>query len=161
MATRLFALCLAFLTLPAHLPTALAWQAPLQEEWSAVQAVSIGEEMLIEMKNGERLKGRLSGVSDTTLTLSRKNGSTELDRTNIAEVYRVMGKAAKAKYALIGAGVGAAVGVLAGKAKNSPPIDDGEIYLMIGATVGTGLGALVGAALGGTRRKRVLLYQAR
>ncbi|HEX8176198.1 MAG TPA: hypothetical protein VF543_13865 [Pyrinomonadaceae bacterium] len=70
-------------------------------------------------------------------------------------------KSEKAKYALIGAGVGAAVGGGIGAAKNSPNIDDGEIYTIGGVSLGAGIGALGGFLFGLGRRKRVLIYQAR
>ncbi|HEX8145240.1 MAG TPA: hypothetical protein VF553_21920 [Pyrinomonadaceae bacterium] len=91
-----------------------------------------------------------------------KNDKSEtVDRNDVAEVYQLKRRAEKAKYALIGAGVGAAVGGGIGAAKNSPNIDDGEIYTMIGIPLGAGIGALAGLLFGQGRRKRVLIYQAR
>jgi hypothetical protein len=46
-------------------------------------------------------------------------------------------------------------------AKNSPNIDDGEIFTMVGIPLGAGIGALAGLLFGQGRRKRVLIYQAR
>jgi small nuclear ribonucleoprotein (snRNP)-like protein len=48
--------------------------------WSAVQAIPPGAELRVETRNGETINGRLHSVSDATLTISRKNINTELDR---------------------------------------------------------------------------------
>jgi len=144
-----------------YTPAAVARQSVVAGEWTSVQAVPAGDELVIKLKGGQSVRGRLTGVTDDVLSVTRKNRGETFGRADISEVYHVRRKAAKAKYALIGAGAGAAAGALAGKAKNSPPIDDGEIYVVLGAAVGAGVGAVAGALVGLGRRKKVLIYQAR
>ena len=141
-------------------PAATAQQPAPPGDWAAVQAVPTGDELIIKLKDGQSERGRLTSVTDTALSITRKNREQTFGRGNIFQIYHLRRKAEKAKYALIGAGVGAAVGGVAGKAKNSPPIDDGEIYVVIGVTIGAGVGALAGMLFGQGRRKRVIIYQA-
>lgn len=143
-------------------PVAAAQQSAPLGEWDSVKAVPQENELIIKLKNGQTVRGKLTSVTDTALSITGKKNRTEtLDRNDVFEVYQLRRKAEKAKYALIGAGVGAAVGGAAGAAKNSPNIDDGEIYTMIGIPLGAGIGAVAGLLFGQGRRKRVLIYQAR
>lgn len=145
-----------------YAPVAAARQSASSGEWETVKAVPQGAELLIKLKDGQSLRGKLTSVTDTALSITVKNRNTEtVDRNRVSEVYHLRGKAEKAKYALIGAGVGAAVGGGIGASKNSRESDDGEIYTVIGITLGAGIGALTGFLFGLGRRKRVLIYQAR
>lgn len=130
-------------------------------QWASVMGVPQGAELIIKLKNGETLRGRLTSATDTALSLADKNSRTQtLDRNEVSEIYRSIRKGEKTKFALIGAGVGAAVGGGIGAAKNSPNIDDGEIYTMIGIPLGAGIGALTGFLFGKGRSKKVLIYRA-
>ena len=140
-------------------PAAMAQQPTAPGDWAAVQAVPTGDELIIKLKGGQSERGRLTSVTDTALSITRKNREQTFSRGDISQIYHLRRKAEKAKYALIGAGVGAAVGAVAGKAKNSPPIDDGGIYVVLGTSIGAGIGALGGMLFGQGRRKRVLIYQ--
>jgi hypothetical protein len=143
-------------------PVAVAQQSTSSGEWGSVTAVPQGAELIIKLKDGQSLRGKLTSVTDTAVSIASKNNKTEtLDRNAVSEVYLLRRKSEKAKYALIGAGVGAAVGGGIGAAKNSPKIDDGEIYPIIGVALGAGIGAVGGLLFGQSRRKRVLIYQAR
>jgi uncharacterized protein YcfJ len=143
-------------------PVAAAQQSTSSGEWGSVKAMPQGVELNIKLKSGETLRGKLTSATDTTLSITGKNNRAEtLDRNDISEVYHLRRKSEKAKYALIGAGVGAAVGGGIGAAKNSPESDDSEIYTVIGVSLGAGIGALGGWLFGQGRRKRVLIYQAR
>lgn len=145
-----------------YAPVAAAQQSASSGEWGSVKAVPQGAELIIKLKSGESLRGKLMSVTDTSLSIIVKNNKTEtIDRNDVSEVYQSRRKSEKAKYALIGAGVGAAVGGGIGAAKNSPPIDDGEIYTIVGVPLGAGIGAVAGLLFGLARRKRVLIYQAR
>lgn len=141
-------------------PAANAQQPTASGNWAAVQAVPPGDELIIKFKDGQSERGRLMSVTDTALSINRKNKEQTFGRADISQIHHLRRKAEKTKYALIGAGAGAGVGALAGKAKNSPPIDDGEIYVVLGTAIGAGIGAVVGLLFGQGRRKRVLIYQA-
>jgi len=145
-----------------YAPVAAAQQSSSPGDWAVVKSVPQGAELIIKLKDGHTLRGKLSGATDAGLGIISKNNKTEtLDKNDVSEVYRLIRKAEKAKYALIGAGIGAGVGGGIGAAKNSPKIDDGEIYPIIGIALGAGIGAVGGLLFGLGRRKRVLIYRAR
>lgn len=141
-------------------PAAHAQQPTATGNWAAVQAVPAGDELIIKFKDGQSERGRLISVTDTALSITRKNKEQTFGRADISQIHHLRRKAEKTKYALVGAGAGAVVGAVAGKAKNSPPIDDGEIYVVLGTAIGAGIGAVAGLLFGQGRRKRVLIYQA-
>jgi hypothetical protein len=142
-------------------PFAIAQQPVASDDWSAVQAVAPGDELVINLKDGKSLKGKVSSVTSDELSLSRKNRNENIQRGSIAQIFRVKRKAEKGKYAAIGAAIGAGAGLGIGLAKNSPPVDDGEIYPIVATPLGAGIGAAVGLLFGAAKRKRVLIYQAR
>ena len=69
--------------------------------------------MSVKLRNGKKVDGTFSSVSDTSLTLMVKNASTEVKRDDIRSVHSVTGKSAT-KSTLIGLGVGAGVGAVIG-----------------------------------------------
>lgn len=142
-------------------PLAIAQQPVAPGDWSGVQEVAPGDELAINLKSGKSMKGKLTSVTADELSITRKNKQENIQRETIAQVYRIKRKAEKGKYAAIGAGIGAGAGLGIGLAKNSPPIDDGELYPIVATPIGAGIGAAVGFLFGQAKRKRVLIYQAR
>jgi len=142
-------------------PLAVAQQPVAPGDWSAVQDVPPGDELVIQLKDGKSVKGRVSSVTGDEIGLTRKSRTETIRKDSMAHVYKFKRKAEKGKFAAIGAGIGAGAGLGIGLAKNSPPVDDGEIYPKIGAAPGAGIGAIGGFLFGQTRRQRVLIYQAR
>jgi hypothetical protein len=140
--------------------TSLAFvqQRAVTNDWGAVKTVAVGEKLVVKLKSGKTIKGELSAVTEQDLTVLRKQQPITQPRDQIALVYRVIGKPAKGKYALIGAGIGAAVGAGIGQSQVEP---DAEIHLMMGFLIGTGIGALVGMGWGASKRREVLIYQAK
>jgi hypothetical protein len=136
-------------------------QQPTLGDWSTVQDVPPGDELIIELKDGKSVKGKVTSVTSDELSVTRKNKSETVRRDSISRIYHKKRKAEKGKYAAIGAGIGAGAGLGIGLAKNSPPVDDGEIYPVVGTIMGAGIGALGGFLFGQAKRKRVLIYQAR
>lgn len=141
-------------------PLAMAQSPTASGDWRAVQALAPGEEIVVNLKDGRGVKGKLASVTDTELNLTRNNKNETLGRDRIFQIYQRKRKAEKGKYAAIGAGIGAGAGLGIGLAKNSPPVDDGEIYPIAGAILGAGIGAAGGFLFGQAKRKRVLVYQA-
>jgi len=156
MKTRILSLLIAGALMVAQCGVALAQG----RGWSAVQAVPADDRLIVKQRDGKTIEGKMIEASETNLTLSRDKKVVNISRDNIAQIEHSTGKAAKGKWAAIGAGVGAATGGAIGKAKNSPPIDDGEIYIVGGVLVGAGLGAVTGLLIGASRRKRELIYTA-
>ena len=60
--------------------------------WAGVERVPPGEKLVVKLKDGKKLKGRLASVSDTALTLSRGKKTLNFDREQISQVYRVVPK---------------------------------------------------------------------
>ena len=142
-------------------PLAMAQQPLASGEWSAVQNLPPGDELLVQLKDGTSVKGKVSSVTSDELSLTRKNKTETVRRDSISLIFHLKRKAEKGKYAAIGAGIGAGAGLGIGLAKNSPPVDDGEIYPVVGTILGAGIGAIGGFLFGAGKRKRVLIYQAR
>lgn len=137
----------------------LAQQSTVADDWTAVRALVVGETVVVEQKDGKTVKGNVSGATDQELTVDRKGTALSMTRASIAKVHRDIGKPAKGKYALIGAGIGAAAGAGIGAIKYSPDSDDSEIYIGMGLIIGAGVGALVGMGFGAAKRRTVLIYR--
>ncbi len=140
---------------------ASAQDAPKQQDWAAVQSVSPGDELIVEMKDGKRVRAKLSAASDSTLTLDHKNKSLSLDRTGVQKIY-LQYKGSRAKSSLIGTGFGAGIGLglaFAALAATGGSDETGDI-LLGGVAIGAGIGAGLGALLG-KDGKRTLIYQSR
>lgn len=134
--------------------------AQRSSDWAAVQSIGIDEDLSIKLKDGNKVSGKFSSANDSELTIIRKGKQHVLAKATIAEIYQLERKAEKAKYAAIGAGIGAAAGGGIGAAKASHTLDDGGIYTVVGLAFGTGFGALGGLLFGAGKRKHVLIYQA-
>jgi small nuclear ribonucleoprotein (snRNP)-like protein len=137
-------------------PLARAQQPAGSSDWGSVQALPPGDDLIVKLKDGRSVEGKLNSVTDAELSLTRNNKSETFGRDRIFQIYGRKRKAEKGKYAAIGAGVGLGIGL----AKNSPRVDDGEIYATIGTPLGAGIGAIGGFLFGQAKRKRVLIYQA-
>jgi|SRR6267142_7233344 len=96
-------------------------------------------------------------ATETNLTLSRNSKVVNISRYSIQQIQHSRGKAAKAKWAAIGAGVGAASGAGIGAAKADRFIDDSELWIPVGLVFGAGLGAVTGLLIGASQRE--LIYQ--
>jgi hypothetical protein len=132
-------------------------------QWNVVEAIPVGEKLLVEMKDGKRVTGVMAAVSSDGVSIRDPGTDTgktiALRRDDIQRIYRLLGRS-RAKSALVGAGVGAAVGGGIGLILYLPNRDDivGGVVPAF-AAVGAGFGAAIGAALG-RGQKRVLVYQA-
>ena len=155
MKRKLIPVCLVVVLLSTHAPIVLGQQL---SEWAAVQQLKTNERLVVKQKNGKEIKGLMIEATDTTLRIDRDGKPHEIPRADVRRVFVVEGKAAKGKWALIGAGIGAGVGTGVGYGKYSPDSDDSEIYITMGALIGTGAGAAAGMLFGHLRRKRVMVY---
>ena len=131
-------------------------------DWSALKSVATGSKLSVKLRTGKTVEGRLTGVSDDALSLTVGGRPAELKAVEVLRVHRVGGSSAK-KGALVGLAVGGGAGLAVGLAGSS--VDDSfnelDAPITAGLTVlGAGAGALVGYAVGRSRRKRVLVYQA-
>jgi hypothetical protein len=127
-------------------------------DWSNVQQIRTDEKLVVKRKDGKEFKGRMIEASETTLRIDRDGKSFEIPRAEVRRVEVISGKAEKGKWALIGAGIGAAAGTGIGAGKYRSDRDDYEIYIYMGALIGVGAGAVGGLLFGQSRRDRKLVY---
>ena len=150
------------LTLLVSVTPTLA-QGTASIDWSTVMAISPGEKLSVETKDGKKVKGRLRSVSDSMLSLDRGSKTSDLSRDSVSRVYRLVGSAGKSvgKAAAIGAGVGGGAGIGVGIASGGyEDLSRGQvagILGLVGAGIGAGIGAIVGGL--GSKETRVLVYQ--
>jgi hypothetical protein len=149
-------LVFALLSMPA--PLAFAQQSGAANNWAAVQQLKTNERLVVKQKNGKELKGLMIEATDNTLTIDRDGKPVAIARADVRQVHVIEGKAAKGKWAAIGAGVGAGAGTGIGYTKYSPDSDDSGIYIGMGLLIGAGVGAASGFLFGQTRRKRTMVY---
>ena len=146
-------------------PVTLMAQAGTND-WSRLTSTAAGSKLSVKLKNGKKVDGTFSSASDTALTLMVKNTSTEIKRDDIRSVHQVGGTSVT-KSTLIGLGAGAGAGALLGAVGAATDDDNsfGDINDAVGAGITTVLGATAGAitgfVIGKTRKKRVLLYEAK
>ncbi|HEX3251448.1 MAG TPA: hypothetical protein VHS05_18580 [Pyrinomonadaceae bacterium] len=150
-------LILIFLLVSSQAPLVFAQSL---SDWSSVQQIKTNEKLLVKQKNGKEVKGEMIEATETALVIDRNGKPVSIPRAEVRQVYIVEGKAAKGKWALIGAGVGAGAGAGIGAAKYSPDRDDSEIWIPVGLMFGAGAGAISGFLFGTTTRKRTLVYAA-
>jgi hypothetical protein len=135
---------------------------PIRGSWEGLKAVAPGDELAVGLRNGQTLKGRMSSVSDTILTLAQGNKTTDFNRGDVLRVHRLISKSAK-RATMIGLGIGAGLGgVSGGVAAASGPGESNEYgygVLAVGL-IGAGVGALTGYLIG-SRKQRVLIYETR
>lgn len=161
MKPKPISLMLALLMLSSHVPLVFSQQSAASTDWAAVQQVKTNEKLMVRKKDGKELTGEMIEASETALTIDRDGKPLSIPRGEVRQLYVISGKAAKGKWALIGAGIGAGTGTGIGAVKYSPDRDDSEIWVGVGLLIGTGVGALGGMMFGQSRRKRVMIYDAR
>ena len=153
-------LLLSFLLLPVTLVAQTG-----TNDWSRLSAATNGAKLSVRLKDGKKVEGTLTSVSDTSLSLIVKNAAKDIRREDIASVHEVSSKSA-GKATLIGLGIGAGAGAaigIAGDASNDAGGFEKIDNTAAGAitVVGAAAGALAGFVIGKAGKKRVLLYEFR
>ena len=131
-------------------------------DWSAVSSVPTGDRLVVKLKSGQTVEGKLSAVSDNALSLSVKGKTVDVKRDEVFSIHHVTKKSAT-KATLIGMGVGAGAGAAIGLAgsSNDNGFDKIDHAVTAGlAVLGAGAGAAIGYFIGRGGRKSVLIYQA-
>ena len=131
-------------------------------DWSAISSVPTGDRLVVKLKNGQTVEGKLSVVSDNALSLSVKGKTVDVKRDEVFSIHHVTKKSAT-KATLIGMGIGAGAGAAIGLAgsSNDNGFDKIDHAVTAGLTVlGAGAGAAIGYFIGRSGRKSVLIYQA-
>ena len=131
---------------------------PALRDWGNVKSLPAGDEIEITLKPKGKVKGRIIGTSDAGLTLTLRNGQSEIRRDDVERVHRILPKSAK-RATLLGTGIGAAVGAGLGAglgAQEGAELAAG-LALAFGV-LGAGIGALSGF-LAGSGKEKVLVYE--
>lgn len=160
MTHRLLALGLALAFALAQSPPAPAQtRARAADDWSAVQALSPGEKIVVRTKDGDRLTGRFDSANDLLLNFSDGRKKISLARESVRRVQLDRGSS-RGRGILVGSLVGAGLGFAVGSALYFPARND-----MVGTTVPgcAALGLAVGAGIGaatGKGNKNETVYEA-
>lgn|GEM_PF-2859979 len=133
-----------------------------QDDWEAVKRVPVGDEIIVETRDGKKTKGRLASITDTTMTISGQPQPLSFDQPSIKKVFRKVIGGSRGKNTLIGTAIGTGVGggiaaiLLASTGGSDATGEILGIGMLIGAGIGSGLGALTGKG-----EKKVLIYEAK
>ena len=138
-------------------------QSTTTNNWTAVSTFPSGQNLVIELKTGKKLKGKFGSASETAVTLMRGKKTEEINRSDIRRVSRENGVSAGKSTAIgaaigggAGAGLGAAIGGCDGR--QICIIDRGGAAAILGA-MGAGIGAITGLLVGKGRQKKILIYE--
>jgi hypothetical protein len=132
-------------------------------DWSALNTAASGSKLVVKLKNGTTVEGKLSSVSDTALSLTVKGKPVDLKREDVDSVHQLSRKSAT-KATLIGMGIGAGAGAGIGAAGsgNDNGFEKLDRAVTAGlAVLGAGAGAITGYLIGRSGKKRVLIYEAK
>ena len=151
---------MAVLTKP-QITFAQVTPTPIIGSWEGLKAVPPGDEVSVQLRNGQKLKGRLISVSDTALTLARGNITTDVTRGDALRVHRVISKSTK-RATLIGLGIGAGAGLggTAIYAHSGGRGGEADLWALVAVVAGAGSGALIGYIMG-SRKQKALVYETR
>lgn len=163
MRRRIFALALALSLLPAFAlpPDASAQTRPTPVgDWSAVQALSKGEKIVVRLKEGDRLSGRFENATDLLLYFRQGGRTLSLTRESIRLVQLNRGTS-RLNGALLGAAIGGGSGAAFGGFMVRYGGGDFNAHATVGGTTvfGAAVGAAIGAALG-KGHKNETIYEA-
>ena len=167
MKAKLAAICLS-LIVSAQAQIALAQSAQLSSDqaWDLVKQTTLGEKLVVKLKDGRTVKGEKVLVSDTELSLSIKNQqAAQFNRDEIRQVWRSLRPDPEKQklYQSLGFGVGllGGIAIAVAASRSDEPCYDcrGRGIGLAAAVIGTTTaGALIGRKLAGG--KRILIYQA-
>ena len=153
------ALALVFALAPSLSVAARQRGPAVLSDWSAVQALTPGEKLVVRTKDGDRVAGRFVSATDILLVIKHDETDMSFARDKVRLVQLNRGKS-RLKGTLFGAAVGAGAGFAVGGSLYFPHRDE-----IIGAVVpattalGAGIGAGIGAAFA-KGNKNVTVYEA-
>lgn len=125
-------------------------------DWAVVEQLASGQRIEAALSNGKTLKGKVDHVTPASVFIERRGKTIELKRVDVARLYRWKAGAG-AKWAIIGAAIGAGAGgalggVILERESGFAGAMAGTVALF--GAIGAGLGYLI---RGG---KSVLIYSA-
>lgn len=155
----LLSLSLSLLLVLPHASLAQQSTDPAETPWAGVKLVPPGDEIVVDLKDGKTINGRLVSATDKALVISRGDRTTTIDQVSVQKVYRKVPKSGLTRTqigTLTGMAAGAALG---GGLGASEDVEVGWT-IPIFALIGAGIGAIAGSMSGG-RRVKVLIYEAK
>jgi hypothetical protein len=153
-----------FITAMLALPIEGLAQSTSTNNWTAVTTVPSGQKLVIELRNGKKVKGEFGSASETSVTVARGKNTEELNRSDVRKIYRENGVSA-GKSTLIGTTIGGGTGAVLGAATGGCDpqsfciIDRGGVAGILGVA-GASVGAITGFVVAKLRQKKVLIYEA-
>ena len=139
-------------------------QSTSANNWTAVTTIQSRQKLVIELRNGKKVKGEFGSVSETTVTVARGKTTENINRSDIRKIYRENGVSA-GKSTLIGTAIGGGTGAVLGAATGGCDpqslciIDRGGASGILGVA-GAIVGAITGFVVGKLRQEKVLIYEA-
>lgn len=157
MTVRLTIICITMILIISQPFSLMAQQS---NDWSVVKGLSVGQEVRVETKNGKKVDGSVSSVSDEKILVAVNGGTQEAAFADVKKVYRVK-SGSRGTGVAIGAAVGAGAGLGIGLGANASRggSDDTASVIWPFVAIGAGVGAIAGAFL--RRKNRTLIYEAR
>jgi hypothetical protein len=157
---RLLTLGLALAFALAQVPAASAQgRTRALDDWSAVQALSPGQKIIVRTKDGDRLSGRFDSANDLLINFTDGKKKISLTRESVRLVQLDRGNS-RGKGALFGALVGGAAGFAVGSILYFPFKDDMvDTTVPASAALGLAIGAGIGTATG-KGNKNETVYEA-
>ena len=137
-------------------PHLLAAPNSATADWAAVQSLGAGERIEVELSSGKAVRGKLVHVTPDAVIVQRGMQTTEARRQEVRLLYEHK-SGAGAKWAVIGALIGAGAGGSGGAAileRESGYAGAVAGTVALGGVLGAGVGYLLG------RGKLVLVYKA-
>jgi hypothetical protein len=145
-------------TAPANAFAKPAAPPPPPADWSAVQALSPGQKIVLRTMDGDRLTGRFDSANDLLLNYEEDNGrKVSLKRESVKLVQLNRGKS-RLNGALLGAAIGGGGGLALGGWAYAQD-DFNATIIAAPALLGAGIGAGIGAAFG-KGNKNETVYEA-
>lgn len=130
-------------------------------DWASLRNVASDSKVSVKLKTGKKVEGTLKSVSDSSVTVTRKNLPVEIMRADVASIYQVTKKSAVPS-TLIGMGLGAGAGAGLGAIGSSGEFDKLDQAVTAGLTViGALAGGVTGYLIGRRSSKRVLVYESK
>ena len=119
---------------------------PPKGNWAKVQALPIGEQLTIDLKQGETIQGEFLRLQEDSITLAADGKERVYPKSDVSEV-RVLHRGSRKKNAAIAGGVLFALGFALGYAAGPYIADMEPSQMSAGERVGAG--AVFGAIFGG------------
>jgi hypothetical protein len=142
--------------------TSFAQNVASTNDWAALRNIPSDSKVIVKLKTGKSVDGKLLSVSDSSITLSRNNSSLDMKREEVKSVHQIIKKSATAGTLIglgVGAGAGAGLGAI-GASNDDNGFDKIDHAATAGlAVVGAGVGALTGYLIGRRGSKRILVYE--